>query len=303
MNTFSYLLDGMDEFDSIVSHIKKGSGLIHSVGVSSSQKSHLIYALSEHIASKCLIVAPDESKAGRIVKELSFLCCDEVLYFPSREYIFYDVDVSNRKGEYNRLKSLCNIEKAKVIVTTVSALSTYTLPYEYFKKYSININMESTVDMAELISSLIFMGYSRVGTVENVGQFSVRGSIIDVFTPSSDTPYRIELWDDEVDSIRRFNPVTQLSEVNAENVFICPVRELIYTKEDVALNNEKIREMKNENLLRDIERFSQNHYFPANDKYMPMFYQKEKITKERNLKFHIPTPEKFFRFLKIFYNI
>jgi len=289
MNTFSYLLDGMDEFDAVVSHIKKGSKLLHSVGVSSSQKSHLIYALSEHVTSKCLIVAPDESKAGRTVKELSFLCSDDVLYFPPREYIFYDVDVSNRKGEYNRLKSLSGIENAKIIVTTVSALSTYTLPYEYFKKYSLNIDMQSTVDMAELISSLIFMGYSRVGTVESVGQFSVRGSIIDVFTPSSENPYRIELWDDEVDSIRQFNAVTQLSEDSAESVLICPARELIYTKEDALENNEKIREMKNENLLRDIERFSQNHYFPSNDKYMPMFYQKKKIAKERELKYHIPT--------------
>ena len=115
MNTFSYLIDGMNEFDSAVLHVKKGNGLFHAVGVSSSQKSHFIYALGEHQMSKCLIVAPDELKAGRIVKELSFLNSDDVLYFPPREYIFYDVDVSNRKGEYNRLKCLCGIENAKYI--------------------------------------------------------------------------------------------------------------------------------------------------------------------------------------------
>lgn len=288
MNTFSYLIDGMDEFDAAVSHAKSKAGLFHAVGVSSSQKSHFIYALGKHLTAQCLIVAPDESKAGRIVKDLSFLCSDEVLYFPPREYIFYDVDVSNRKGEYNRLKSLCNIEKAKFIVTTVAALSSYTLPHCYFKNYSVKIDMQSQIDMSSLAQQLVFMGYSRVGTVESVGQFSVRGSIIDIFTPSDDNPYRIELWGDEVDSIRRFNAVTQLSEGNAESAFICPVRELIYTKDAVGDTVEKIRSMKNENLLRDIERFSQNHYFPSNDKYMPMFYSDKKSAEKLNLQSIVP---------------
>lgn len=283
MNTFSYLIDGMNEFDAAVSHVKKGSGLFHAVGISSSQKSHFIYALGEHQMAKCLIVAPDELKAGRIVKELSFLVSDDVLYFPPREYIFYDVDVSNRKGEYNRIKCLCGIENAKYIVTTPSALLSYTLPFEYFKEYSLKIDMQSEIDMLSLTNQLILMGYSRVGTVESVGQFSVRGSIIDVFSPSDDNPYRIELWGDEVDSIRQFNPITQLSDYNADSAFICPVRELIYTKEEVLAAIGKIRDMKNENLLRDIEKFSQNHYFSSNDRYMPMFYNDAK-----NEKIHAP---------------
>ena len=185
MNTFSYLLDGMDEFDAVCEHIK---------GVSGSQKSHLIYALGEHKAGQCLIVEPDETKAGRTVKDLSFLFGDDVLYFPPRDLLFYDVDVSNRKGEMRRLKALSAVRNSKYIVTTISALITYTAPSDVFAS-----------------ETLVYMGYSKVSAVEAKGQFSVRGSIADVFPPSADTPYRIEFWGDEVDSVRAFNPESQLS--------------------------------------------------------------------------------------------
>lgn len=274
MNTFSYLLDGMNEFDAICTHCKKGSGFIHTLGVSGSQKNHLIYSLGEHRDTKVLVIAPDEAEAGRTVKELSFLSSDGVLYFPPREYLYYDVDVSNRKGEFSRLGALATIGNAKYIVTTISALCSYTLPADFAAEHSITIDLTSVVDMAELIEKLMFMGYSRVSTVEAMGQFSVRGSIIDVFSPGAEFPCRIELWGDDVDSIRSFSPETQLSVGTPERITLFPARELIYTKDHASAAAEKIRKFKNENLNRDAEKLIQNHYFHSNDKYMPLFYDK-----------------------------
>jgi len=272
MNTFTYLLDGMTEFDAILSHIKKGKGFVHTLGVSGSQKSHLIYSLGEHITAKTVVIAPDEKEAGRIASELSFLCSDAVLYFPPREYMYYDVDVSNRKGEISRLKAISNIKDAKFIVTTISAIASYTLPMEYYDKYTITLDNSSSIDMQQLVSKLIFMGYTRVSMVEAVGQFSVRGSIIDIFPPSSDLPYRIEFWGDDVDSMRLFSPDSQLSSDSVDTAVICPARELVYTAEQSQEAVKKIQKLKNENLLRDIEKFNTRHYFHSNDKYMPIFY-------------------------------
>lgn len=272
MKTFSYLLDGMNEFDHLAGHIKKGKGYVHTLGVSGSQKSHLIYSLGEHQTNKVLVIASDETEAGRVAKELSFLCFDGVLYFPPRENLYYDVDVTNRKSEFARLKVISSLDDAKYIVTTISALSSYTLPKEYCEKYSINIEDNGTYDMEELIEKLIIMGYVRTSSVEAVGQFSVRGSIIDVFSTSSGSPYRIEFWGDDIDSIRIFNPETQLSSETVKNAFIFPARELIYSKEKASQVNEIILKYKNENLNRDAEKLRERHYFHSNDKYMPLFY-------------------------------
>jgi len=272
MNTFKLLLDGMGEFDTLASHITKGCGYIHTLGVSGSQKSHLIYSLGERKTGKTVVVATDEQEAGRIVKELSFLTCREVLYFPPREYLYYDVDVSNRKSEFSRLKALASLDSSDYIVTTVSALASYTLPVDYYKNYTVNIDMSTSLDMEDFISSLIFIGYKRVSTVESVGQFSVRGSIVDVFSPSGDMPYRIEFWGDDIDSIRTFSFETQLSLESVDKAVICPARELIYTKKEALEVSEKIRKLKNENLNRDAERLISSHYFHSNDKYLPYFY-------------------------------
>ena len=272
MNTFKFLLDGMVEFDTIAEHIKNGRGYVHTLGVSGSQKNHLIYSLGEHHTGKCLVIASDEKEAGRVAGELSFLSSDAVLYFPPREYLFYDVDVSNRKAEFNRLKALSRLGSAKYVVTTISALASYTLPADYYNHHTIVITPESAVDMDMMTENLVLMGYSRVSTVEGVGQFSVRGSIIDIFSPACELPYRIELWGDDVDSMRTFNPDTQLSEDSVDEAVITPAAELMYTSRQAADTSEQIRKLKNENLNRDAEKLIHSHYFHSNDKYMPYFY-------------------------------
>lgn len=274
MNTFSYLLDGMNEFDALCEHVKKSKGYVHTLGASGSQKNHLIYALGEHSTGKVLVIAPDETEAGRTVKELSFLSSDEVLYFPPREYLYYDVDVSNRKAEYSRLGVLSRLGEAKYVVTTPSALASYTLPKDLFEENTIKLTAESSLDMDEFVKKLLYMGYMRVSTVESIGQFSVRGSIIDVFSTGSTMPLRIEFWGDDVDSMRYFDPGTQLSSENTESAYIYPAMELIYTPEQAAKVCEKIRSYKNENLNRDTEKLLHNHYFASNDKYMPLFYDR-----------------------------
>ncbi len=274
MNTFKLLLDGMNEFDTLCTHIRKKKGFVHALGLSSSQKNHLVYALAEHTDMPCVVVVPDEIEAGRTLKELSFLSSDAAIYFPPREYLYYDVDVSNRKGEFSRLSALANIKDAKYVVTTIEALASYTLPKHIYDESSLCIDMNFSMDMEEFTSHLNYMGYARVSSVEAVGQYSVRGSIVDIFSPGIDNPARIEFWGDDIDSIRTFATDTQLSLDTVDSVFICPARELIYTKEKALEVSEKIRAQKKENLIRDAEKLCHNHYFHSNDKYLGYFYDK-----------------------------
>lgn len=274
MNTFKFLLDGMNEFDAMCAHVRKGSGYIHTLGVSASQKNHLVYSLGEHTDAPCVVVVADELEAGRTLKELSFLSSHAAIYFPPREYMYYDVDVSNRKSEFSRLSALSGIDKAKYIVTTVAALASYTLPKSIYTENSVTIDMNSTLNLEEFTSKLNYMGYSRVSSVESVGQYSIRGSIVDIFSPGSENPVRIELWGDDIDSVRTFSAQTQLSLETVESAFICPARELIYDRDTALSVAERIRELKNENLMRDAEKLCQNHYFHSNDKYLAYFYDK-----------------------------
>jgi len=274
MNTLRYLIDGMNEFDSVCSHVKKGSGYVHAIGVSASQRSHLIYSLGENRDTRCIVVTSDELEAGRTLKELSFLSCGGAVYFPPREYVYYDVDVSNRKSEFDRLSALSKIKDAKYIVTTVSALASYTADADIYADSTFTLKSDSTMDISKMTEKLLYMGYTRVSSVEGVGQFSVRGSIVDIFSTGNDLPYRIEFWGDDVDSIRTFSCETQLSSDYADEAVITPARELMYTDDMASKVAEAIYDMGNENLNRDAEKLTQNHYFHSADKYLPYFYKR-----------------------------
>ena len=271
---FSQILSQLPEYRSLSEHLQEENGPVLAYGLSGSQKSHLIYSICKQSGRKCLIVAANETEGRRIKQDLSFFFCDAVLYFPEKEYIFYDVDAANRNGELKRLSALTRIDDAQVVVTTIRALMQYTIPKDVLEKNVVNIETGLIIDPDLLCSQLTLGGYKRVSTVESFGQFSRRGSIVDVFSPTGSNPVRIEFFDDEVDSIREFDVNTQMSLSNISDCVICPVRELVYDNEIKENLCKKIKEQKNENLISDIERIENNHYIASGDKYMPLVYEK-----------------------------
>lgn len=272
---YSEILSGVPEYRLIEERLSSKGGPVHVYGVSGSQKSHLIYSLCEKSGTeRCLIVASDETEAGRIKNDLSFFFCDEIFYFPSKEYIFYDVDAANRSEEYKRLRVLAKLDCARVVVTTAKALMQYTVPKDVFDKYCTDIAVGDVVDVEKICAKLAECGYKRVSAVESIGQYARRGSIIDVFSPVYDDPVRIELFDDEVDSVRFFDAMTQMSKENINSCRICPARELIYNDDGANEISNKIRAQKNVNLNADAEKIEQQHYIASADKYMPFVYEK-----------------------------
>lgn len=270
---YSHILDEMPSYGALLEFIKKGVSPVHTYGISGSQKSHLIYSLCDKLNKKCLVITSDETQSGRIKDDLSFLFCNGVFSYPAREYVFYDVDAINHGGEFNRIKTIANLNNAKAVVTTIKAMLQYTLPKEVFKKYTYSLNVGDIIDTDEFCKNLLTMGYKRTSMAEGAGQFSRRGSIIDIFCPVYKNPLRIELFDDEIDSIRYFDKESQLSLDSTESCTVAPVRELIYNETELLKITEKISRQNNENFIGDITKLKANHYIPSDDKYLPFVYE------------------------------
>ena len=159
---FSKILPQLPEYRTLEENFSSGSGPVHVYGLTGSQKSHLIYSLCAATDSRCLVVASDEIQAGRIMEDLSFFFCGtkkSPLYFPAKEYIFYDVYAANRNSEYKRLNVLASLSSVSVVVTTMKALMQYTTPPALFNKNCFSYSVGDIIDVDDFCASMVEMGY------------------------------------------------------------------------------------------------------------------------------------------------
>ncbi len=274
MSGFCEILKDSPEFTSAVENVKSGKCPMHITGMSGSQKSHFIYSMCMALGKKCIVVTYDEQEAGRIRDDLSFLFCREANIFKNKDYVFYDIDASSHTAEISRLKTINAFLSGAPVVTTVEAVSKFTVSPDIFRENIIEITSSSTVDIATLSKKLVELGYQKSSTVEGMGQFSIRGSIIDIYSPAHQNPVRVDLFDNEVDSLREFDSQTQLSIQNTDSFTIIPVREIVYSEEKAKEVSQIIKRLKNENFLEDAEKLYHNSKFQSLDKYFPYFYDK-----------------------------
>ena len=118
-------------------------------------------------------------------------------------------------------------EKELTVVTSIDGCMDFLEPLEKIKSQLIHYENDSTIDMDQLKNKLVDLGYERVGQVEMPGQFSIRGGIVDIYCLTEENPWRIELWGDEIDSIRSFDAESQRSLENLEEITIYPAVEHI----------------------------------------------------------------------------
>ena len=274
MSVFSEILNNNAEFTSVIENIRDNKCPIHITGMTGSQKSHFIYSVCKKLNKKCLVITYDEAETVRIRDDLSFLFGVECHIFKNKEYVFYDIDASNHSSEISRLNALSGMTSGLPVVATVDAASKYTIPPDVFNRFTFEICCGDTVDIEDFAVKLVTMGYKRCAMIEGMGQFSIRGSIIDVFSPCHSNPIRIDLFDDEVDSIREFECATQVSTENIDSCKISPVREIIYSSQKAIEVANEIRKLKNENLMSDAEKLEQGLSFASLDKYVPYFYDR-----------------------------
>ena len=205
--------------------LHKETGVQLLTGCIDSQKTHLAYAIGEKFRKR-LIVTYSELKAKEIFEEYKIFGRGVYLY-PAKDFLFFHADIQGKLLEEQRLLALqALMEQDEVtIITTIDGCMGKVKPLQALKDQVLTIDMESIVELDALKVLLADMGYERVGQVESKGQFAIRGGIIDIFSLTEDVPVRIELWDEEIDSIRSFDAESQRSIENLDSVKIYPAKE------------------------------------------------------------------------------
>lgn len=277
------ILDGYSPYEGIRKNLKHTP--ISVSGIAETAHPQLISALGESNSPK-LVVTYSDMESRTVLNDLK-LYTDKAVMFPSKDYTFYNIESMGRGKENTRLFVLDKIltDPQTTVVASVEALLTYTADRDKFISSVIEIEVGTELKTDDIIKMLTQMGYKREDMIEGVGQFSLRGGILDVFSPNCDNPVRCEFWGDEVDSIREFEVETQRTIENIENVRIISATEALYTekrRDEIILELERrlesAKRSKNASdeyilsLETDIEMFRENYLFPSVDKYISLIY-------------------------------
>lgn len=234
MKAFIQPLQGLAEFEQIQKCTGENRGIMEISGCIESQKVHMMYGLSGLFPSH-LILAEDEKRAKEIYEDYRFYD-KEVYYYPAKDLLFFQADIHGNLLIRQRMQVIkALLEKERItVVTSIDGCMDFLLPLEEIKKSLIHYESDSPIDLDALKDSLVALGYERVGQVEMPGQFSVRGGIIDIYSLTEENPWRIELWGDEIDSIRSFDAESQRSLENLDEITIYPAMEKVGEKEMVS---------------------------------------------------------------------
>ncbi len=227
MKTFTAPLMELKEFIDIRDNIKSKTLPVQVTGCIDSQKCHLIHGLGEEFKYK-VIVTYNDLKAKEIYEDYR-LYDKDVLLYPAKDIIFYSADIHGNAIVRDRLKVLRRLieNKGTTIILSLDGGMDRLLPLQMVKDRIITITQASVIKLQEFSNALVRLGYERQAQVESPGDFAVRGGIVDVFPLTEDAPYRIELWGDEIDSIRTFDVSSQRSIEQVEQLIIYPAAEII----------------------------------------------------------------------------
>ena len=279
-----------EKFNEITKNIDNKKFPCAIYGLSESGRTYLIDSIFEKYNKPLVIVTNSDIEAKNLYEDLN-LYSTEVYYFPVREVVFYNIDAISGDLRWARLKVIKEIlnKKKKIIVTSVEAFASKYTPRRYYEKHKIKLNVNDIVNFSDITKLLVEGGYERVEMVEGKGEFALRGGILDVYPADSAYPYRIELFDDEIDSIRTFSVESQRSIEKIKSIEIFPAKEIIidddvinYAKDtlkqelDKALENNKNKEIKDklsEIINKNIESLVHTSSFETMDSYTPFFYK------------------------------
>lgn len=225
----------------LLENIKSKNTPVLTTGVIDVQKTQLIYSVCEHIGCNALIITDNESAAKDIYNDLEMLD-DNAVHFPAKDFIFYSADVHSSDITKQRFKTIdkCIKGEARFICATAESLFERLMPKKELEKNIVVLKEGDIISLEELQKKLVFMGYERSEIVEGIGQFAVRGGIVDIFSPVHETAARIEFWDDEVDSIRSFDAMSQRSVGRFDKVRIFPVKEILVDETQILSAADKI---------------------------------------------------------------
>ena len=182
-----------------------------------------------------IIIVPDENRARQWVEASRFFG-EKTQYIPAKDPLFYTADVHGNAIARDRMLAIKQIvdDQCGTFVMTIDAVMDQVVPLEDIKNHKMTFTAGETLEEATIAEEFVARGYEKTGFVEAPGEFAIRGGIIDIFPYTQESPYRIELWGDEIDSIRSFDKESQRSIEEVDSLTIYPASEII-------LNNPRIQ--------------------------------------------------------------
>lgn len=227
MNALRTPITEINGIEETIKSIMSGKASVNISGCLESQKVNAAAALIPE-DFKTLVIAENDLKARQLYEDWQLYDKDVILY-PARDMIFYQAAVSGNPVERARIKAIRALieQKKATVITSAGGCMDFLLPFDVFKNKTISIAEGEEIELDRLSKKLTETGYERTAQVEKPGEFAIRGGIVDIFDMTEDNPYRIELWGDEVDSIRYFDCESQKSFERAEIIDIFPATEEI----------------------------------------------------------------------------
>ncbi len=283
MSFFSKALKGTSEYQSLIKSITSNRLPLGALGLTQIHKAHIISSLCEQFSPRvAVVITSDESQANRLCKDLNAFGCNALLY-PAGDISLRSTQIKSREYEHKRLSVLGNLldGNADAIVLSVEAALQLTIPPEELFSRRIHLAVGEDITIDELSKKLRRSGYSFCENVEGSGQFSVRGGIVDFFSPDSEQPCRIDFWGDTIDSIsffetesqRRINQIDEIT-ITPANEICCSSPELIEKIEAFIPTVKGKGSVKvKESLQNDIEQMKAGLTLPSLDRYLPLIYE------------------------------
>ena len=221
-------LAGLPEFSTLASLLTAGETAALS-GVGQLPRSHFLAGLTRAVSRPALILCPDDQSAQKCQLELAAFLGAAPALLPSREFTFCEAAVVSRGWEQRRLHLLWKLGKGQIpiVVSSLEALSLRTMPPAVLFSAAVTLRPGASFDLEDLSRRLTAAGYARTSLVEGVGQFSIRGGILDVFSPAYDSPLRAEFWGDEIDLLTFFDPLSQRRTTELPEAVLLPVAETL----------------------------------------------------------------------------
>ena len=229
MDAFLKTLQTLPEASELIARVENGGCPAVLTGTAPVQRACIGAAVAAGTGRPAVFLCADEREARQLVGDLQSLTGQEPVTLLAREWQFRPNAVASREWERSRLAALYRMASGAVpaVVATIDALMTRTLPPQRLAALSVTLRPGDRVELGALTERLVQAGYSRCEQVEGVGQFAIRGGILDVFSPLMEQPVRCEFFDDEVDSLGAFDPGTQRRTENVSAALLLPAAEVL----------------------------------------------------------------------------
>ena len=273
-----------NDFKIILNEIFEAKNTISISNLADIHKAHFAHSITKIKKIPALLIVPNENVAQKMVSDLNFMG-SKANFYPSRDFNFYNINGQSKEFEHQRIAVLSQIfhNELDIVVSTIDAIMQFTMPKTTFQSCKFKLTSGMNISPKEINQKLIKSGYERYEQVDGVGQFSLRGGILDVFSTNSNNPIRVEFWGDTIDSISYFDISTQRRTETIQSIEIVPVREVILNSPEKLLA--KIQQLKDKLSLKmphskaveilntEIDQLKNTGNIGSRDKFISLIYE------------------------------